>query len=127
MRLQKLQNRAVRIITRKGYEERLVDIRKELGWDNLELIRKKHLAIVMYKIMTGDAPSYLIDLFKKTNNSSLREGESRLLLPKYNTEFAKSSSFVFVGAKVWNSVPYRIRSVPTLTAFKTQVNSLAVI
>ena len=40
-RLQKLQNRAARIITRKGYDVRSADIRKELRWDDLETIRKK--------------------------------------------------------------------------------------
>ena len=128
-RLQKLQNRAARIITRKGYDERSADIRKELGWDDLETSRKKHLAILMYKIMNNKAPGYLIDLFQKSSsrNYSLRESENRLFLPKYNTEFAKSSSFSFVGAKVWNSIPYNIRSATSPSAFKRHINSLAVV
>ena len=50
-RLQKLQNRAARIITRKGYDERSLDIRKQLGWDDLETTRHKHIAILMYKTL----------------------------------------------------------------------------
>ena len=42
-RLQKLQNRAARIITRKGHDVRSADIRKELRWNDLETIRKKTL------------------------------------------------------------------------------------
>ena len=128
-RLQKLQNRAARIITREGYDERSADIRKELGWDDLETSRKKHLAILMYKIMNNKAPGNLIDLFQKSSsrNYSLRESENRLLLPKYNTEFAKSSRFSFVGAKVWNSIPYNIRSATSLSAFKRHINTLAVV
>ena len=50
----------------------------------------------MYKILNKIAPGYLIDLFEKSNGVySLRESESRLILPKYNAEFAKGSSFVF--------------------------------
>ena len=42
-RLQKLQNRAARIITTKGlYDVRSVAIRKNLRWDDLEAIRKKN-------------------------------------------------------------------------------------
>jgi len=83
-RLQKLQNRAARIITRKAHDVRSADIRKELRWDNLETIRKKHLAIVMYKVINNKAPGYLINLLVKSNSSYvLREGEIRLLLPKY--------------------------------------------
>ena len=47
-RLKMLQNRAARIITRKSYCERSADIRKDLGWDDVETNRKKHLAILMY-------------------------------------------------------------------------------
>ena len=42
-RLQKLQNRAARIITRKGYDVKSADIRRELRWNDLETIRKKTL------------------------------------------------------------------------------------
>ena len=66
-RLQKLQNRAARIITRKGYagyDERCADIRQELRWDDLETIRKKHLAI-MNKVVNNKAPGYLNKLLKK--------------------------------------------------------------
>ena len=80
-RLQKLQNRSARIITRKGYNERFADIRKELRWDNLETIRKKHLAIIMYKVVNNKAPGYLIKRFEKSNSGyALRESDSRLLL-----------------------------------------------
>ena len=62
-RLQKLQNRVARIITRKGYDERSLDIRKQLGWDDLETIRRKHTAILMYKIDNKKAPDYFSNLF----------------------------------------------------------------
>ena len=40
-RFPKLQNRAARIITSKGYDVRSADIRKELRWVDLETMRKK--------------------------------------------------------------------------------------
>ena len=64
-RLQKLQNRAARIITRKGYEVRSANVRKELRWDDLATNRRKHIAIVRYKIVNKRAPGYLIDVFEK--------------------------------------------------------------
>ena len=79
----------------------------------------------MYKV---EAPGYLSNLFAKTNSGyALRESESRLLLPKYNTEFAKSSSFCFIGEKIYNTTPYHIITAPTLSAFKKRINNLAVI
>ena len=120
-RLQKLQNRAARIITRKGYDERSLDIRKQLRWGDLDTSRRKHIAILMYKVVNKKAPGYLIDLFENSNNEyELREKESRLILPRFNTEFSKRNSFSFTGAKIWNSIPYSIRSAPTLSAFKKE-------
>ena len=81
----------------------------------------------MYKIVNKRAPDYLIDLFEKSNSVySLRESGSRLILPKYNTEFAKGSSFAFVGAKIWNSIPFNIRSATSLSTFKSMINNLDV-
>ena len=60
-RLQKLPNRAARIITRKGNDVRSADISKELRWDDLKTIRKKHLAIVIYKVVNNKALGYLIN------------------------------------------------------------------
>ena len=82
----------------------------------------------MHKVINNKAPVHLNNLFEKSNSGyTLRESESRLLLPKYNTEFAKSSSFSFIVAKIWNTIPYHIRTAPTLSAFKKKLNSLAVI
>ena len=45
-RLQKLQNRAGRIITFSDYNTRSADILQDLGWDSLEERRSKQLAII---------------------------------------------------------------------------------
>ena len=52
-RFPKLQNRAARIITSKGYDVRSADIKKELRWDDLETMRKKTLRIDMYKVINN--------------------------------------------------------------------------
>ena len=64
-RLLKLPNRAARFVTRKGNDVRSLDIRKDLRWDDLETIGKKHSAIVMYKVINNKAPGYFINLFEK--------------------------------------------------------------
>ena len=71
---------------------------------------------------------YLSELFSSSDNRyTMREKGSRLLLPKFNSEFSKRNSFSFAGAKIWNSVPYNIRSAPTLSVFKKHIKNLAVI
>ena len=65
--LQKLQNRAARIITGASYLKRSRDLLTELGWLNLEAMRKRQKAILMFKILNGLAPQYLSEMF--TNSS----------------------------------------------------------
>ena len=82
----------------------------------------------MYKTVNKKAPDYLSDLFTSSNNDyDLSWKENRLLLPKLRTEFAKRNYFSFTGAKVWNSIPFNIRSVSSLSLFKKNVNDVAVI
>ena len=128
VRLQKLQKREARIISRKGYDERSLDIRKQLGWDDRETLWRKHTAIPMYKTFYKKVPDYLSDLFTSSdNNYDLRGNENRLRLPNFRTEFAKRNCFSFTGVKVWNSIPFKIRSASNLSLFKKNINDLAVI
>ena len=49
-KLQKLQNRAARIITRADYSIRSSDVLNSLEWSNLEERRKRHLLVKMFKV-----------------------------------------------------------------------------
>ena len=62
-RLQKLQNRAARIITFSGYEHRSTDILNDLGWETLEQRRAKQLAVGVYKSINNLLPVGLKSLF----------------------------------------------------------------
>ena len=58
-KLQKLQNRAARILTFSNYDARSSVLLDELGWERLEYVRLKQLAMTMYKIHNNLSPSYL--------------------------------------------------------------------
>ena len=67
-RLQKLQNRVTRFITREGNDKsRSIFESTELRLDNLETSRRKHTAIRMYKIENKKAQGYLIELFENSS------------------------------------------------------------
>lgn len=122
-RLQKLQNRAARIVTQSGYYTSGKKLLKELGWDNLETRRYKSKAALMFKIMNNKTPSYLRRLFTRANKSyGLREAEGRLVIPKPRTEYLKKS-LSYSGAKLWNSFPPQMRNVTTISNFKNQLEN----
>ena len=61
--VQKLQNRAVRVITRSSYDTSAICLLDSLQLDKLSLRRKKLKTNLMFKIMKGHTPSYLQNLF----------------------------------------------------------------
>ena len=77
-KLQKMENRAARILTFSNYEVSSSVLLDELGWERLEYVRLKQLAVTMYKIHNNLSPSYLRQIFTNTSNvhsHSLRNSE----------------------------------------------------
>ena len=63
-KLQKLQNRAARVILQANYEVYSSLLLETLKWHQLSLRRRKQKAIMMFKSLNGLAPVYLHDLFR---------------------------------------------------------------
>ena len=61
IRLQRVQNRAARIIVRR---DSTCEALKILGWSNLETIRKRNKSILVYKCLNNLIPQYLSDYFR---------------------------------------------------------------
>ena len=72
-RLQKLQNKAARIITNSAYDASALPIIRELGWPTInELIESETLKIV-YKSLNDQAPIYLTEMFVRLSETCKRE------------------------------------------------------
>ena len=65
-KLQRLQNRAARIITESDYNIRSSDILTSLNWTNLETRRTQQFKTFMYKTANNMVPSYLSRKFTST-------------------------------------------------------------
>ena len=101
--LQKLQNRAARVITGDSYDIRSEQVLGKLGWKTLEERRGIKLTKYMSKVIEGGCPEILSNLFEKCNKEkyNLRSNGKLLRLSKPNTNSIKRS-FSYKGAKVWN-------------------------
>ena len=119
-RLQKLQNRAARVVLGMSNDTPGFEALGMLGWESLETRRAKGKAVYMYKVLNGLASTSLNDLF--VSKSDITEYDQRgsytsLQLPHPKTEKLKKS-FSFSGAKLWNSLPTDLRNADTLSDFK---------
>ena len=122
-RLQKLQNRAARIIMNMSNDVHHSVVLQALGWKTLEAERKKAKAKMMYKLLNNMGPQSLTNLFTykdEVTSYNLRNISSSLCLPHPNTNNMKRS-FMYDGAFLWNSMPRDIKESKSLSSFRTKI------
>ena len=94
-KLQKLQNRAIRVITNSDYHSSATALRDELAWDYLYIRRgKKKKLKIMFKIINDQTPVY-------------RKKHVR--------------SFCYSGVHSWNSLPSNVRAMRFFINFKNKI------
>ena len=110
-KLQKLQNRAIRVITKYDYYSSANALRSKLGWDSLCTRRKKQKLKLMFKTLNDQSPEYLKGLFKPfSTHYSLRNSDNKLALPKPRSKLL-TRSFCYSGPHLWNSLPFNVRAI----------------
>ena len=108
---QKLQNRAIRVITKSGYDTSSRFLLNSLGWDTLSVRRAKQKANLMYKCIKNLSPAYLCNLFvPRAPNYDFHDAKPR-------TDYLMRS-FSYSGAILWNYLPKDIRTSNSLDVFK---------
>ena len=82
-KLQKLQNRAARIITKSSYDYPSEELFVQFRWHELQRQRNSKKVIIMFKVLNNLALEYRTDLFCRTNqvhDYSLRNSDLNLVL-----------------------------------------------
>ena len=123
--LQKLQNRAARIITGAPYTVHTCEIFSKLGWITLAQERKCQKATMIHKIMNNCAPSYLSEMLENQfgpTNYNLRSSEKSIQIPKVRTKCYKRS-FAVSGPILWNSLPNSLKEEKSLQKFKQKIKT----
>ncbi|XP_068675405.1 uncharacterized protein [Montipora foliosa] len=124
-KLQKLQNRAARVITKSPFDASSNHPLSTLSWERLSLRRKKQKALMMYKTMNDLAPDYLQSLFSQRHSAyNLRNSEGRLTLSKPSTNYLKRS-FSYSGAMLWNNLPKSLKNAASVEHFKRNIKKVA--
>ena len=125
-RLQRIQNRAARIVLRARKHDRATPLLKELHWLPVERRISYKVALIVYKCMHKIAPEYLISLLSMPHRSnySLRSSKDTLYLniPRVDSKKGEAS-FDFCGPKTWNNLPYELRSSISIESFKKNLKT----
>ena len=117
-KIQRFQNRAARFITSNfNYEIPGTDIVAELGWLTVEQRRQYLLNILSFKVLTGQAPSYMCSLSLCSEMPTRHVTMSKLSVPRPTMEIY-SESFAYQAPILWNKLPKHITELDSLAAFK---------
>ena len=125
-KLQKLQNRAARVITQSPFDTSSNLLLAMLKWEKLSLRPKKQKALIMYKTLNELAPDYLQRLFteRHVNDYNLRHLEGKLSLTKPNTNYL-NEVFVTAGPVCGITLPQELKSVCSIGQFKRGIKKVS--
>ena len=118
--LQKLQNRAARIITNSSFDSPSRPLIVGLGWKTVRELVDEESKSMVYKSLNGLAPQYMRNLFIRNsacNSRCLRNTATDLRLPM-KTSANGQECFSFRGAKLWNSLPAETKQASSINTFK---------
>ena len=90
--LQKLQNRAARIVTNSSYDAHAANLIKELKWPTAHDMIKQETATIVFKSISCLAPTYLSTLFTRNSTreiANLGNFKTDLLAPRMKTSNKK--------------------------------------
>ena len=71
--LQKLQNRAARIVTKSSFDTPSIGLTQSLNWPTVSDIIKGEILTTVYKSLNGLVLEYLSGLFEKKSARNVRE------------------------------------------------------
>ena len=120
-KLQVLQNKALRIVTKAGRREHIHNLHQACNIMPLEERRQFHLAVFMYKALHSMSPQYIQDKFKYTSSihshSTRSVTANHLCIPLVKLNAGKSR-ISYRGAAKWNCLPVEIANSVSLSHFK---------
>ena len=123
--LEKLQNKAARIVTGLTRSTSLDNLYRECGWVSLSERRKFQKLCFMYKCNNGQVPRYISDLIpplvSEISNYPLRN-RANLSSVRTRTEIFKMSC-IPSSVLLWNSLSDDIKYAPSLVTFQNSLRN----
>ena len=119
LQLQRLQNRAARIVTNSQFDAPSKPLIQSLGWKTIQELINRQVNLTVFKCLNSIAPKYLCDIFtKNTVNAtrSLRNTNTDLELPLRRSANGQKC-FSLRGAKCRNGLSTEAKQTTSIKAF----------
>ena len=115
-KLQKLQNRAARIVTDSDFDTSTAPLIQDLGWPTIVQLIQRETSTMTYKCLNQLAPTYLSGCFSKLSDYHtrfLRNSGTDVHIPRMKTSNGQKS-FAYRGTKVWNDLDSETKFASTI-------------
>ena len=121
-KLQILQNRAVRVIS-KNYTSPIEQVFAEFKLLNVQQSIDFDSAALIFKAQNGLAPKYISDMFVPSNyihSHNTRHAMNGLFNSHVNSTYG-NRCFAQIGSRLWNKTPHYVRTAKNIDTFKTNL------
>ncbi len=127
-RLQRVQNRAARLIARprvpRGEVVHITPILHQLHWLPVRQRVIYKLCVLVYKCLDGTAPAYLVELLQRqVRDARLRQPCASELVTHRPRRKVGRAGFWVAGPAAWNELPPSLRTIDTLPRFKSALKT----
>ena len=125
-KLQRVQNSAARLVFRSRKRDHVSPLLKRLHWLPVKARIEFKLALLCHSFFSGTAPHYISQLLSiYTPSRNLRSSSDLRLLrvPRVRTKSFGHCSFSYSAPTFWNSLPYEIRHIQSVSSFKTALKT----
>jgi len=127
-RLQSVLNAAARLVYSARKYDHVTSLLQELHWLRVPQRIDYKLAVLTFRYLHGQAPSYLTGSLLRTadveSRRHLRSAMTNLLVVlTTRCSTIGDRSFAPVAPRIWNSLPSRVTSSLSLTTFKHQLKT----
>lgn len=110
-RIQKLQNRALRIILKKNWRTSATEMLKQLDWMSVRQRIKLQVLLFIYKVTNRMLPKYLENSFQSSEGRihvTRSVANEQLRLPLFRKS-STQKSLLYNGVKDFNKIPVEVR------------------
>ena len=118
--LQKVQNKAARVVTKLDWNTHARDLLHQCGWLSVHQLAVYHSVVLVYKVRQTESPRYLFSMFSAKYNCDTRQAASGLIRHTRGIELdIAKDSFRWRASNEFNSLPLVTRQKTTLKEFKS--------
>ena len=123
-KVESLQKRSLRFLY-KDYVSSYDGLLQKAGKETMKVNRLRSLCIEIYKSINNINPMYMNEIFKlrKTSRAVRSNYKLNLDVPTINQASFGDKSVRYYGLKIWNLLPFHIKSSDNLEAFKYIINN----